>query len=129
MNESTQFLAQLMGPILALIGVALITRKKAFREFVSNLAEDPSLLLYNGMLESSAGLAVILHHNLWNTIPEIIVSILGWGMLIEGALDLFITKKNIKQYARSINDSMMNLSSVLMIVAGAYLSYAGYLPA
>ena len=129
MNETTQFLAQLMGPILALIGIALITRKKAFKEFVSNLAEDPSLLLYNGMLESTAGLAVVLNHNLWNTIPEIIISILGWGMLAEGALDLFVTKKNIKLYGRSINDSMMNLSSVLMIVAGAYLSYAGYLPA
>jgi len=126
MNETTLFLSQLIGPILGVSGLSLLIRQDAYREFIQNLSKNRALLLYNGFIESTAGLALVLHHNLWTTPAEVIISFLGWAMLAEGVFDLFVSKTTIKDIAHS-GAGFMNTSGTLMLVAGAYLSYVAYL--
>lgn len=126
MNETTLFLSQLMGPILIVLGLSMLIRQDAYREFMQNLLKNRALLLYNGIIESTAGLAVILSHNLWNTPAQIIISLLGWGMLVEGVFDLFVSKTTLKDIAHS-GAAVLSSVALVTVLAGAYLSYVGFL--
>jgi len=126
MNEATLFLSQLIGPILLIGGISMLVRQDAYREFIQNLAKNRALLLYNGFVESTAGLAVILYHNLWSTPAEIIISLIGWGMFAEGIFDLFVSKKTIKSFAIS-STGYLQISAWVLLAIGAYLSYVAYL--
>ena len=127
MNDTTLFLSQLIGPVLILLALSMLMRQESWKAFIKGMGRDSSLLLYNGILESTAGLAIVLHHNLWSTPAEVIISLLGWAMILEGAFDLFISKRTIKQAVKSMSDQMMKLSGIFMLVIGAYLTWFGFL--
>ena len=125
MDESTLFLSKLIGPIMLLIGVSLIFRQDVYKDVMKHLSKDRSLLLYNGIVESTAGLALVLNHNLWGSPAEIIISIVAWGMLVEGAFELFVSKKTIKEMAHA-STLFLNISGVITMGLGAYLAYPAY---
>jgi len=125
MNETTIFLGQLMGPILIILGLSMLVRQDAYREFIQNLSKNRSLLLYNGIIEGTAGLAIVLHHNLWATPSQAIISLIGWGMLVEGVFDLFVSKTTIKDIAHS-GAGVLNITAVVSVLIGAYLAYVGF---
>jgi len=125
MNETTLFLSQLIGPILIVFGLSMLIRQDAYREFIRNLSKNRSLLLYNGIIEGGAGLAIVLNHNLWTTPAQIIISLLGWGMIVEGIFDLFVSKITIKDIAHS-GAGILNIIAVISILIGAYLAYVGF---
>lgn len=126
MNETTLFLSQLIGPVAMVIGLSMLIRQDAYREFIQSISRDRSLLLYNGMIESTVGLALILHHNMWNTPAQVIISLIGWGMMAEGIFDLFVSKTTIKDLTHSAK-GMMTMTGLITLLLGAYLAYVGYL--
>lgn len=126
MNDTTLFLSQLIGPVLVVLALSMLIRQDAWREFIRNLSKNRALLLYNGVIEGTAGLALVLHHNFWNTPAEVIISLLGWGMVVEGVFDLFVSKTTIKDLAHATT-GILNISAIITLVAGAYLSYVAYI--
>ena len=125
MNETTLFLSQLMGPVLIALGLSMLIRKDAYQEFFQNLSKNRAFLLYNGLLEGTAGLAIVLHHNLWNTPAQVVISLLGWGMMLEGLFGLFVSKRTIKDIVHS-SATTLNVAALLCILMGAYLAYVAY---
>jgi uncharacterized protein YjeT (DUF2065 family) len=125
MNDTTLFLSQLIGPVAIVIGLSVLIRHDAYMEFIRNLAKNRSLLLYNGMIESTAGLAIVLNHNLWSTAAEVIISLIGWGMVAEGVFDLFVSKTTIKDMAHS-SVGILKVTGLVTVLVGAYLVYVGY---
>lgn len=92
--------------------------------------KDDAFLFMAGIVESTAGIAIILGHNLWGSAAEIIISFLGWAMILEGSLCLLALKKFPKGIMNHMMKSMpqlISLSAIVMILAGAYLSYLGYI--
>lgn len=126
MNETTLFLSQLIGPVLMVMGLSMLIRKDAWQEFLQHISHNRALLLYNGVIEGSAGLALLLSHNLWNSPAEIIITLLGWMMLLEGVCDFFVSKTTIKDLIHS-SGTILNFTGIVSIVVGAYLAYVGYL--
>src|SRR6187551_3192887 len=55
--------------------------------------------LYSGLLHFQMGALVVSFHNLWQGIP-ILVTLLGWGWTIKGALYLIYPKAPMKMLAR-----------------------------
>lgn len=130
MNSSTLFLSQLIGPILLLLGVSFGLNKKFYSDWFKKMDKDDAFLFMAGIVESTAGIAIILGHNLWGSAAEIIISFLGWAMILEGSLCLLALKKFPKGIMNHMMKSMpqlISLSAIVMILAGAYLSYLGYI--
>ena len=126
MNETTLFLSQLIGPVLIVMGLSMLIRKDAWQEFLQSISHNRALLLYNGMVEGSAGLALLLYHNFWNTPAEIIITLLGWAMFLEGICDLFVSRTTVKDLLHSSN-TILNVTGIVSIAVGGYLAYISYL--
>jgi hypothetical protein len=71
----------------ALASLSLITHKHATMETMTALVHNSPLLLTFGMVFLTAGLAIVLGHNVWSggALP-VVVTVVGWLLLIRGLI-------------------------------------------
>ncbi len=129
MNETTLYLAQVMGPVLLLVGVAFGVHNKFCMEWLGNLKENGQFLFLAAIVEFVAGLSIVLHHNLWETPVEIIITLMAYGMILEGASLLLGGKDWTKYIVRLASHAApaFMFVAVLCIALGGYLSWVAYL--
>ena len=84
--QTSIFLARLIGPVMALVGVSLLVNELAFRKMAQEFLRSPALIFFSGMILMPAGLAVVLGHNVWVLNWPLIITLLGWIAVISGAL-------------------------------------------
>jgi hypothetical protein len=125
--QTSVFLAKLIGPILVLAGAALLVNRKLMDAIARELLSGPLLLPLLGLLDFAAGLAIVLTHNVWVADWRVIITILGWLLMVRGAVRLLITDQ-----ARAFGSKLLkNKNAVTIALAvtlglGLVLSYFGY---
>ena len=83
---STQTMARILGPFVAIIGCAVALRAKALTVIVPGFLDDAPLVLITGAFTLALGLIMIAAHQRWNSAPAIIISVIGWVTAVRGAL-------------------------------------------
>ena len=105
-------------------------QKDFYADVFKGLAKEKSFYLVDGIAETLIGIVMVLSHNLWVTLPEIVVSLLGWAVLVEGVLVLLMGKAYIKSlfslFSKDMK-SMMVWSALFSLIVGGYLVWVGYL--
>ena len=127
MNESTLFLSQLIGPVLAIVGLSFILRRNEMMTLIKQLVKNNVILWVYGMAELTAGIAIVMYHNEWNSVAAFIISLLGWGMILEGSFGVLVNKTHLKRWMGEVNVGVFNPSGVVMVLAGICLIWNGYL--
>ena len=90
------FLARLIGPVMALVGVSVLANEAAFRKLAQEFLRSPALIFLSGMILMPAGLAVVLSHNVWVANWTVIITLLGWIAVISGAVRVFAPDRATK---------------------------------
>lgn len=127
--ELTLFLAKLMGIFSLIYGVSLLLEKKMIIGIFSSFLGEERLTSYIlGLLEVLGGLAIILTHNIWNEgMLALVVTILGWLLLLDGVNYLFMSKKRLSNMLGMLQYSKMYyFGATVLIVLGLYLTYFGF---
>lgn len=127
LNESTLYLAKLMGPVTAVIGLAFLLKKGEMLAMIKKVSKDGFAIFAVGIIELTAGIAIVLKSNLWDQLAAILISLLGWGMIMEGSFGLLASKSHLKRMMAQANLGTFSISGLLMMVIGAYLMWEGYL--
>ncbi len=127
MEESTLHLAQLIGPVLLLLGLSFVLKREAYHKLFKKMYKDTAFLFITAIVELTAGVAIVLSHNLWNTLPEVLISLLGWGAILEGGLVLLNDKVSIKKMYKIMTPGLLLITALITLVAGGYLCWLGYL--
>jgi hypothetical protein len=92
MPSRTTFLARLIGLYCVFVGLFMVTHKQATVDIVSGLVHNQTQLFFAGLIGISAGLAMVLGHNVWSGGPvAVMVTLSGWLSLIKGLTLLFLT--------------------------------------
>jgi hypothetical protein len=87
----TTFLSRLIGLFCILISTSMVAHRHATVATVTALVHNPPLLLIVGMIGLIAGLAIVLGHSIRSGgVLPVIVTIIGWLILIRGLLILFL---------------------------------------
>jgi len=76
--------AGLIGPTLIALAAALLINLGSISTLVESVSRDPALVLVSGVLSFVAGLAVVRVHNYWAGDWAVLVTILGWLLLVGG---------------------------------------------
>ena len=107
----------------------MFAHPRATVEMMKAIVQNPPLLFVVGLMAVTAGLAIVLAHNVWSggALP-IMVTIFGWVILIKGVLVLvlspetesriFIVGLRYEQYP--------TFYAVFVLLLGACLTYAGF---
>jgi uncharacterized membrane protein len=127
----SKLIARLMGPVLLIMGLGMAlglwlspdTFNGVMKDFMGNLA----IIWLIGMLALVAGIAIINVHNLWVGDWRVLITILGWLLIIRGVSNLMFPG-----WVQSLGDRMMDgragpiLGTIAMLVLGGILSAMGY---
>jgi hypothetical protein len=123
------FLAELIGPVCLVIGVALLVNGEGFRALLFEFLDSPALIFVSGIITMVAGLAIVVTHNVWAADWRVLITVIGWLGTIGGAVRIVVPRQTI-EIGRTILTNPYSLPIIIGIylVIGALLSYFGYRP-
>lgn len=128
MPSQTRYLSRLLGLFLLILAAAELTQPATMAATETAMVNDPALLLIAGMLTLSAGLAIVLAHNVWHDgLAPVVVTTLGWLLLLKGAALVMVPPNLWRSLVQASGfPSHYALFSLPSLVLGAYLTIAGF---
>ena len=125
--ENSIFLARLIGPAFAVMGIALAVQPNLFSAVIQDFSESPGLVYLTGLLGFLAGLALVLTHNLWRADWRLLITLIGWLTLIRALVTLFVpqTITSIGLWFVAHRGGL-RIGAALALALGAILCWFGY---
>lgn len=126
MNTSV-FLAQLMGPVMLVAAIGLLVNQEAQRNMARQFLDSPPLIYVTGFMVMTAGLAIVLYHNVWSFDWRLIITLFGWIAVIGGAIRM-ICFSAVKKIGNAMLDRPRAaiVGGVVWLIIGAVLCFFGY---
>lgn len=126
--ETSIFLAKLLGPIFLVIGLGVLFSRNVYRAAAEEVLEGRALLYLFGAIAFTAGLAIVLTHNVWVWGWPVIITIIGWLMLIRGTLRIVIPQQvgDLASRLMARNPNLLNIGGAIALVVGVVLAWMGY---
>ena len=126
--QTSIFLARLLGPLLLLPGIGVLLNQRAFRAMASEVIGSVTLVYLFGLMDFAAGLAILLVHNVWVADWRVIITLLGWLLLIRGLVRVLLTE-TVMGYAKNImrGQNVYLISGTVLSLLGLVLCYFGYI--
>jgi hypothetical protein len=126
MNTSI-FLARLIGPVFLAGGAGVLLNAAAYRALALEFIGSHALIYLSGLLTMSAGMAVILTHNVWAADWRVLITVIGWLATIGGALRI-VSPRAVEQIGRAMlgNRTALTIGGAVWLALGALLCFFGY---
>ncbi len=124
--NTTLFLAQLWGSAILAVGIGFFVSRKYYLKTYRDLQKETLAVLLFGLVAISAGIAHIHYHNVWNTLPEAVISFLGWGLLLKGLVFAIAPGLVDKAGDFEADSKLVPVAGALMLVMGVYLCWVGF---
>ena len=124
--QTSVFLAKLIGPVMLVAAVSLFVNAAGYRAMAQEFLRSPALIYLAGVLTMTAGLAIVLAHNVWVFNWPVLITILGWLGVVGGAARIALPEQT-----RKVGDSMLRNEMAMKIgggwlAVGALLCFFGY---
>lgn len=123
----SKLIAGLAGPLMLALGVALLFNRDLFPAMASQIANDYAVIFLSGILALAAGIAIVRVHNTWTRDWTVIVTVLGWLLILSGLVRMWFPQM-AAPIATSFASSSEHLILPGLILAGlgVFLSYKAY---
>jgi hypothetical protein len=131
MSARTIFLSKLIGLFLLLVGLSMLIQGQAMAETADGIMHDRPLVYMVGMLTLAGGLAMVLTHNRWSGgALAVVVTILGWILLLKGVLLLFLPPRMLIDLFGALRFGvLLYLYAAIDVVLGIFLTVGGFMAA
>ena len=117
------FLARLLGPLFLAIAIGVLVNGAVFRTILRSHA----LIYLTGLFAMTAGVAILLNHNVWVGDWRVLITIFGWLAAIGGAQRIIWpqwTEAAIHWFLA--NPTSLVVAGIIWLVIGAVLCFFGY---
>jgi hypothetical protein len=81
-------IAMLLGPAFILFGLFILIWPQAYRDWLYALVERPPTRYLAGFLALLGGMALVFAHNVWVFDWRLLITLIGWSLLLKGAVIL-----------------------------------------
>ena len=130
MQPRTRAFARVLGPFFAIIGITTVARGSEMRTLLTDFESSPVWAWVTGAMVLVGGLTIVGLHQYWRGAAAIIVSVMGWAFTLRGLMLLAFPKAFMAAANATIGMTGMWVTvSILLAVAGLYLTYVGWRPA
>jgi hypothetical protein len=127
--DGSIFLARIIGLMLMIVCSATLFNRKHFPGWMNDVIVHPVLVFIIGIFDVLLGLLIIFTHNIWEFDWRILITLMGWLLLIRGILRLFFPQSIInfiRQQKRQQYDSIILIISSVFFLIGLFLTYQGF---
>jgi hypothetical protein len=129
MLPRTIFLSKLIGLYSVLVGLAMLAHRHASVETIQAMVHNAPVLYIAGVIALTAGLAMVLGHNVWHGgVLPVVVTLVGWLSLVKGLVILLLSPHaaGVVFLGGLHYEQLFYLNAAIAIILGAYLTYAGF---
>jgi hypothetical protein len=121
------FIARVIGPLFIVLGIGILLNQSIYTDMIGQAVLLPALIYLSGLLAFTAGVAMLNGYHAWTFDWRVIITILGWIMVIAGIIRIVLPAATaVLALAVYSGTSAMPIVAVIVIVVGAFLSYQGY---
>ncbi len=128
-HHRTRMFARVLGPFFTIVAIVVAVRAPHMRDLLSEFTSSEVWPWVTGAFILMGGIAIVAFHQFWQGPAAVIVSVLGWLLVVRGILliafpDVFA----------SLADRMIGAVGawkavyVVMALVGLYLTYVGWKP-
>ena len=128
MKPLTVFLGRLLGLFTLITSFWLLTERQNTLSTIPALLGDRPAMVIFAIIALAGGLAIVLAHNIWSggALP-ILVTLIGWIMLIRGVLFLFLPPEATLGILAAMQfERFFYIYLAIPFVLGLYLSYLAF---
>jgi len=125
--QTSVFLAKLIGPLLLAGAVGMLTNAAVHRALAEEFVASRALLYLSGLLTMTAGVAIVLTHNVWTPDWRVAITILGWLAAIGGAVRI-VRPQQTQAMARWVlaRPAGLTVGAVIWLALGLLFCFFGY---
>lgn len=130
MKPLTVYLGRLLGLFTLITSFWLLTERQNTLSTIPALLGDRPAMVIFAIIALAGGLAIVLAHNIWSGgVLPILVTLIGWVMLIRGVLFLFLPPEaTLRILAAMQFERFFYIYLAIPFVLGLYLSYLAFTP-
>ena len=122
------FLAKLIGPVVLAVAIGIFVNGAIYRLLADEFLRSRALIYLSGLLSMTAGLALILTHNVWRADWTVIITIIGWLGVIGGAVRIIAPQGTERIGRQALKHKYgLTIAGAFWLVVGAVLCLFGYL--
>ena len=126
----TYFLAEIIGLYLLIVGVTMLLYKQRWWRVINELCEPKgeTLAYALGLVALAVGLLLVLLNNVWDMgLLPLVVTIVSWIILLKSVAVFVVSPGQLGRLVKSVRlESWWYVYVVIVLVIGAYLTYAGF---
>ena len=128
MKPLTVFLGRLLGLFTLITSFWLLTERQNTLSTIPALLGDRPAMVIFAIIALAGGLAIVLAHNIWSGgVLPILVTLIGWVMLIRGVLFLFLPPEATLGILAAMQfERLFYIYLTIPFVLGLYLSYLAF---
>ncbi len=126
MVENAMKIAEILGPIVLLMGLSMLIYAPQWRKLQDRWAKDHFELFTMMLLSGILGLIIINMYNVWEWNIWLIVTICGWSAFLKSVV-YFLLPGSTWRALLKMGKNMIYLGGLVASVVGAILSYYVYL--
>jgi hypothetical protein len=121
------YLAKLIGPVFVVVGVGMLLNTHLYLVMAEQGLRSYVLIYLSGILTLTAGLALVLAHNVWEADWRLIITLLGWLGVIGGTFRI-LWPQEVVEVGRAViaHSEALMFGGFFVLVLGGVLSYYGY---
>jgi len=121
------FIARLIGPAFVAIGLGILLNGPFYTALILEAVHSPTLIYFSGLMSLIPGLAILNVHRAWTASWSVIVTIIGWLLVIGGVIRL-VLPATTATLAGDIysKPAVLLIVAAIVLVVGGWLSFVGY---
>jgi hypothetical protein len=128
MSRKTIYLARLFGLGMTIVSVWMLLDESDLRATIQLFVHDRPATLIVSLVCIASGLAVVLAHQVWSGgIAPVLITLLGWILLIRGVVLLLLPPNLLESFADALTGgAWLYAAGVIALGLGVTLTYAGF---
>lgn len=126
--EISLFLAKFLGIILTVAGLGALINQRYYHEVWNEFVKQPALFVLSGLLDLAGGLLIVLFHNIWIHDWRVLITLVGWFLLVRGSLRVLFPAKVAELITNVVekHSGVVNGVVVVFLIMGVFLVFKGF---
>jgi hypothetical protein len=124
MQNAAMWLASIFGPFLVILGLWMLLYCDQYHKVLSGIKGSAGLFYTNSVFNLLIGFTVLSQYDLWGWNLLVLVTLLGWVMVIRGVMGLFVPQ--LLMDVLMGKHGFAKILGIVPLVWGVFLSYVGF---
>lgn len=128
-QQRTRMFARVLGPFFTIVMIVAMARAADMKQVLAEFTASDVWPYVTGTFILAGGIGIVAFHQIWRGAAAIIVSVLGWLLVIRGILLMAFPGVFASLANRMVGATAAWITAfVVMTVLGVYLTYVGWKP-